>query len=87
MDYKINKIQQYYISKQDNKNFIKNIENLGPKDVKEIVNKIFVKYKWINFQLNQIYFLNKIFKKYKFNYSKKINLNKKSSLKNLTFQK
>lgn len=37
MDYKINKIQQYYIAKQDNKNFFKNIENLGPKDLKEIV--------------------------------------------------
>ena len=37
MDYKINKIQQYYIEKQDNKNFIQNINNMGPKDVKEIV--------------------------------------------------
>jgi len=37
MDYKINKIQQYFINKQDNKNFANNIENLGPNDVKQIV--------------------------------------------------
>ncbi len=37
MDYKINKIQQYFISKNDNINFLKNIENMGPKEVNEIV--------------------------------------------------
>lgn len=42
MDYKINKIQQYFINKKDNKNFMGNIENLGPKDVKEIVTNFFI---------------------------------------------
>ena len=37
MDYKINKIQQHYIKKGDSKNFMKNIENLNPKEVHEIV--------------------------------------------------